>query len=262
MSIGKGEKPESPASGNVSCQWRGEILAIVFIMSKTKEISVFVDESGSFDPDRSSSRYYLVCMVFHNQETDISSQIAILEQNLERIGLPSGHCVHAGPLIRREKEYASLGRQERRGIFDRMMVFVRTCDIEYTCFRIDKALIGSRQELHDPLLQQIVGFLIRHMNDLNTYDVLKVYYDNGQHELSALLKEAFAIYASRTQFVRDVSPERYKLFQVADLACTLELTALKLNETGTLSPSESLFFGGAKNFRKNFLKPLRRKQKD
>ena len=120
-----------------------------------------------------------------------------------------------------------------------MMAFVRACDIEYVCFKIDKALIGSRQELHDPLLQQIVGFLVRHMNDLNIYDVLKVYYDNGQHELSALLKEAFAIYASRTQFIRDVSPERYKLFQVADLACTLELTALKLNEAGFLSPSEA-----------------------
>ena len=146
-------------------------------------------------------------------------------------------------------------------IFDRMMVFLRTCDIEYTCFKIDKGLIGSRQDIHDPLLQQIVGFLVRHMDDLNTYDVLKVYYDNGQHELAALLKEAFAIYASRTQFVKDVSPERYKLFQVADLACTLELTRLKLEETGALSASEQQFFGGAKNFRKNFLKPLLRKNK-
>ena len=34
----------------------------------TKEISVFIDESGSFDPDRSSSRSYLVCMVFHEPE--------------------------------------------------------------------------------------------------------------------------------------------------------------------------------------------------
>ena len=89
-------------------------------MEKTKEISVFVDESGSFDPDRSSSRYYLVCMVFHNQECDISRQIGILEQNLELMGLPRNHCVHAGPL----KEYAHLSSQERRGIFDRMMVFL------------------------------------------------------------------------------------------------------------------------------------------
>ena len=31
---------------------------------------------------RFSSRYYLVCMVFHDQEKDISRQIEVLEQNL------------------------------------------------------------------------------------------------------------------------------------------------------------------------------------
>ena len=230
-------------------------------MNKTKEISVFVDESGSFDPDRSSSRYYLVCMVFHNQDTNISRQIEILEHNLEVLGLPRDHCVHAGPLIRREKEYARLNRQERRGIFDRMMVFLRTCDIEYTYFKVDKNLIGSKQDIHDPLLRQIVEFLAQHMSDFDAYDALKIYYDNGQHELAAVLKEAFAIYSSKAQFVKDVSPERYKLFQVADLACTLELTRIKLEESGTLSPSEYQFFGGTKNFRKNFLKPLLRKRK-
>ena len=33
---------------------------------RTKEISVFVDESGSFEPDEESSRYYIVCFVFHD----------------------------------------------------------------------------------------------------------------------------------------------------------------------------------------------------
>ena len=55
-------------------------------MSSTKEISVFVDESGSFDPDRQSSRYYMICMVFHNQDIDISQEINALEDSLESIG--------------------------------------------------------------------------------------------------------------------------------------------------------------------------------
>ena len=29
---------------------------------RVKEISVFVDESGTFDPDAEASRFYLVCM--------------------------------------------------------------------------------------------------------------------------------------------------------------------------------------------------------
>ena len=56
-------------------------------MNNTKEISVFVDESGSFDPDRQSSRYYMICMVFHNQDIDISHEINALEDSLESIGL-------------------------------------------------------------------------------------------------------------------------------------------------------------------------------
>ena len=37
------------------------------IVSGAKEISVFVDESGSYDLNASSSRFYIVCMVFHDQ---------------------------------------------------------------------------------------------------------------------------------------------------------------------------------------------------
>ena len=69
---------------------------------RTREISVFIDESGSYEHDRQSSRYYLVCMVFHDQAVDISAEIKKLENTLEAIGLDRLHCVHAGPLIRRE----------------------------------------------------------------------------------------------------------------------------------------------------------------
>ena len=44
---------------------------VIFAIDKTSEISVFVDESGSFDATDLASRYYLVCMVFHDQSDDI-----------------------------------------------------------------------------------------------------------------------------------------------------------------------------------------------
>ena len=109
--------------------------------------------------------------------------------------------------------------------------------------------------------REMDSFFKESLSYFHAFSEIVLYYDNGQHELAALLKEAFAIYSSRTQFVKDVSPERYKLFQVADLACTLELTRIKLEETGALSSSEYQFFGGTKNFRKIFLKPLLRKRK-
>ena len=58
-------------------------------MGKTKEISVFVDESGSYDPDETSSLYYMVCLVFHDQDSDISGEILKLEDAIAATGWTS-----------------------------------------------------------------------------------------------------------------------------------------------------------------------------
>ena len=47
-----------------------------------------------------------------------------------------------------------------------------------------------------------------------------------------------------------------RLSQVADLACTMKRIARRLDETGTLTKPESYFFGGEKNFRKNWIKSI------
>lgn len=54
-------------------------------------------------------------------------------------------------------------------------------------------------------------------------------------------------------------PADYKLFQVADLICSLELARLKL-DNGLFSRSERIFFGNARDMKKNYIKPLRKKE--
>ena len=53
---------------------------------------------------------------------------------------------------------------------------------------------------------------------------------------------------------------KYKLFQVADMICAIELARLKLQHIGHISDSEKDFFMGIGNFRKNYLKPILRKE--
>ena len=221
-----------------------------------KDISVFVDESGSFAPDSNSSRYYLICLVLHDQAADISGAVSILEDSLDAMGLGRNHCIHAGPLVRREKEYAGMLREERRRIFARMMSFIRNADFAYKCFALDKKFLSGETAVHDFLLQHIVRFLIDNSECLNAYSRLKIYYDDGQPQIKALLREAFAIYAARTEFVDNVQPESYRLFQAADALCTLELARLKLQSGERLSPSEFEFFKGIQGLRKNYLKPI------
>ena len=153
-----------------------------------------------------------------------------------------------------------MSREERRGIFRRMFLFFHNVDVTYKCFVVDKNFIGPHHDVHDSLLQQIIGFLLSKSDELSAYEKLKVYYDNGQSKLTSLLKEAFTIFASRTEFIPDVEPARYRLFQVADIACTLELARAKLLSHEGLSESEIAFFGGVKKFKKNYLKLLDRQR--
>ena len=194
-------------------------------MAIVKEISIFVDESGSFSPFDSdpNSPYYILCMVFHDQADDIFQEIEKLREAFRQTGLDADHTVHG-------------------------------------CFKLFKPYNSGNEAIHDTLLQEIVDFLISHRDDFNASERIKVYYDDGQAQVTALLKEAFAIYSAKVEFATDVQPSRYRLFQAADVICTLELAKAKLLAFGSISESEERFFGGVKNFKKNYLKPLSRKE--
>ena len=226
------------------------------------DISVFVDESGSFDSDDESSRFYLICLVVHDQRESIADGVAALEDALAALGLEREHCVHAGPLIRREGEYVGMrmSRDQRRQIMSRMMAFVRRAPFSYKSFVLDKKFVSGDAAIHDFLLQHIVRFLIENANVLYAYDSIKVYYDNGQRQIKSLLKEAFSIFAAKTVFVDDVRPRAYRLFQAADVLCTLELIRAKLQAGCHLNKSEFDFFNGFQNLNRNYFKVIDRKQ--
>ena len=226
---------------------------------RIKDISVFVDESGSFDSSSIPSRYYVVCFLFHDQSVEIVNEQERLSNELAELGLTPDHCVHARPLIRRERQYSKMSMTERRIIFSRMLAFARRINIKYKCFCVDKKFITQTEAIHDDLLQQMIRFLINNIRDLNSYDRLKIYYDNGQSQIKDLLKEAFALLSSKTEFVPEVTPYKYRLFQTADLLCTLELTRIKLDREGRISESEKNFFISIQNLKKHYLKPLSRK---
>ena len=53
--------------------------------------------------------------------------------------------------------------------------------------------------------------------------------------------------------------DNYKLFQVADLICTLKLLNLK-RENNLLSNSEMMFFKSSRDLNKNYIKPILKKE--
>ena len=192
-----------------------------------KELSIFIDESGDFGEYDFHSPYYIIAMVMHDQTYDMTGELDKLEKELQYIGYPN-HCVHAGPIIRQEQEYR----------FETIEIIV------------------DEVEAAGKLAKQLSGFLRDNMSFFSSYDVVKIYYDNGQIELNKILSSVFNVLFDHVEF-RKVIPSDYRLFQVADLICTLQLLELKC-ENHNLSNSEKRFFENEQILKKNYIKPLKK----
>ena len=103
--------------------------------------------------------------------------------------------------------------------------------------------------------------LVTYVLKRNGFGRVKVYYDCGQKFITHLLHHGFEeLKIPEVEFAQSVKPHRYKLFQVADLICTLRLLEMKLETERRLSPSEYSFFGGVKSFKHNVLRRIKAKE--
>lgn len=225
-------------------------------MGKTT-LSIFIDESGDFGVYDDRSPFYLVAMVLHNQKTDITRNINSLEKHLHNLGYEQ-HALHTGPLIRRESIYKNDFMTSRKQLFNALFNFTRKLEVQYICTMLKKNECPDAAAMIAKLSRSMKDTLDAHHEYMEQFDRIIVYYDNGQTELTKTLTSVFYSIFSHVEF-RKVHPADYKLFQVADLICTVELLAQKTMKNG-FSRSEIEFFHSEREFKKNYLKPLRKKQ--
>ena len=160
--------------------------------------------------------------------------------------------------LRSEEEYKGMSLDERRKILKKLMAFIRHIDISYKTIYIEKKHIKDSIEATGKLSKQLSSLIRENMDLFCSFDVVKIYYDNGQVEVTRVLSSVFNALLENVEF-RKVIPSQYRLFQVADLICTLKLTELKL-ENHTLSKSEKAFFEDERTLKKNYLKPIKKKE--
>lgn len=221
-----------------------------------------MDESGTFCYPDPTSRYYIVSLVFHNQSIDICRFVSELDIATERMGLdPKSFASHAGPLIRKEKTFASFRREWRAKVFSLLFDFARRVDFKYHCLCVDKKYISSSLQIVASLQTKLAAFLTSQESSLQEFDKIKIYYDCGQSPVTNLLHTTFsATLGKRAEFAQNVRPQSYKLFQVADLVCTISLIERRLLNGERMTESEYAFFGGRRSFKRNILKYLKHKE--
>ncbi|MCR4911244.1 MAG: DUF3800 domain-containing protein [Bacilli bacterium] len=222
-----------------------------------KELSIFIDESGNFGTYDYHSPLYIFSLVFHDQNNDISGLVELLNHQLDLIDYGSRY-FHAGPIIRRENEYKELDIKTRRKIFNKMSFFADHVDYNYATVAVEKKHIEDEVKLSVELSKQLGRVIRDNLSFFQQFDTIKVYYDNGQKQLSRLLIVVLTALLDKPIF-KLVKPRDYNLFQVADLISTLELTNIKYKNK-TISQSEIYFFGEYRYFYRNYYRNILKKR--
>lgn len=113
---------------------------------------------------------------------------------------------------------------------------IKVFDSQYSCIKVKKSecpdVITMTSKALADVLRNNEGFW-------NSFDKVIIYYDNGQIELTKILTSVFSTLYTHVEF-RKVKPVDYKLFQIADLICTMEFLAEKA-DTNSFSRSEMEF---------------------
>ena len=208
---------------------------------------------------KDSSRFFLLCMLFHDQSDSIASLVQKFDSDLDRIGL-TNLCFHAGPIIRHEDGYEYMNWELRYRIFSMMMAFARKANFRYRCVCIDKKFVASEEQFIN-MLRIGMAETVDAVVIPRWHDAVKVYYDCGQAPVTNALHDVmFSRLGERCTFVQGVKPANYKLFQVADLICAVSLIERRLAVGQRLTKSEDKFFGGPRLFKRNILKYIKRKE--
>lgn len=218
-----------------------------------KELSIFVDESGDFGAYDRHCPIYIFSLVYHEQQENVVPLINAFKKDLFFIDSAIQY-FHAGPLIRRENEYIDIDISVRKKIFNKMSLLVRHLPIHYSAIFAGKNHVADQDELSKSLAKGLEKIIASNLVYFQTFDCIKIYYDNGQKQLTKLLLKTLQASLSSIVF-RLVKPTDYILFQIADFISTIELVHYKF-ETKFNSNSESYFFGDERQFNRNYYRHI------
>ena len=124
----------------------------------TKELSIFVDESG----DRGGKAcYYLLTLVFHDQADSIAEAVTGYEAKLARADLPN-ITFHSEPLMNGHKDYEFLGLEQRKAMLAYFSSFARKLPISYITFVYRRSQFEDSARLMERMGGDISSAMVEH----------------------------------------------------------------------------------------------------
>lgn len=224
-----------------------------------KELSVFVDESGG---QGGHSKCCLMTLVLHDQSDPIDDALKKYAQSLSDSNLEDVP-FHAGPLMNGHGDYENYDFATRRKLFSRFFVFAKSMPFVYKTFAYRRSEVSETDSFVARLRKDLAGFLSDNLGFFQGYGKIKIYYDDGQRMVSQALHRAIDYILSKEAVLyREAYPSDYRLSQIADFVCALELTAIKFENGETTATDEKMFGTSYTYFKRNYLRQIRKKRID
>lgn len=204
-----------------------------------KRLNIFVDETGEFGFGKGASELYGVSFTFHEQNNDITKELNVLNDRLNRIGYTD--MIHMANLIMKREDYSKLSIETRKSIFNSIYQFSRKIPVEYKTIIIDKRYTDSRIVLRQQLSKEINAMVKAHEKYFKKFDKIVMYYDNGQEVLGTILDSIFYRFEGFEHRI-EFNHKDKRLFQVSDMLTYIDKYDYKYKNKMPFTRSEKFFF--------------------
>lgn len=222
----------------------------------TARLNLHIDESGN--QDLSEGRY-LVTVVLHDHSKDIGEAINRYVSRLSEAGLQDVP-FHGKDLLHGNEGYRLVSPADRKRLLTQFSRFVRELPISYFVLHYDDMTVHGRNELEARIRRDLASLVFDELPFFQGFDLIAVYYDNGQGAVSAALHDALDfVLAKNVADYREADPCARRLLQVADYVCTIERVAEDY-DSGKQSKTHERFFGNRRSFMQSYKKQLDRKR--
>lgn len=204
-----------------------------------KRLNIFVDETGEFGFGNGASELYGVSFTFHEQNNDIMLELNKLNDRLYNIGYTD--MLHIADLIMKRGDYSKFPIAKRKSIFNSIYQFSRRIPVKYKTIIIDKKYTNNSRVLKKKLSLEINNMVKEHERYFNKFDMIIMYYDNGQEVLGTILDAIFSRYKGFEHRVEFDHKEK-RLFQVSDMLTYIDKYNYKYKNKMSFTKSEQYFF--------------------
>lgn len=223
-------------------------------MKKLRILDIYIDESGDFSLYSSENPIYSVAFILVDRNTDNNSPINKFRSNLNKL-VGGDHFVHVGNLVRGEKPYKEMDREERWKLFYVLYLFAYHSKYNVAISSVIKE--DSIEATTSSLAISLLKCISELQNALSNCDQIILHYDYGQSILAGLITATF-LSKYPSCIITKTSQCETPFMQVADLFAYFDLLNFKISK-GFLSKSETRFFGGIRNLKKKYLRELTQK---